>query len=310
LGGLYGRDVALLALAVANVSTASIWVRLAGGEGVHGFEAATWRLAISSAITLLAVLVGGGPSRLGYLLRLSRREALLVLVSGAGLAVHFDLWMLSLFYTSVAVSVTVVDSYPVILALVGKAFFGERYGVLHYAGSLLAFSGIALMSLQAGVGEKGLDFYGILLALGGMLGVALYFSVGKYFRSRGLSTDLYTAAVYSLAALASALMTLLVGEDLTGFTLMGWAYLSALALIPMLGGHTVLNYLLGRLSLLATTVPVLGEPVGATILAYLLLGEAISASTAAFMAVTLLGIGLVLLADARMRYKALKQRSP
>ncbi|MCE4612542.1 MAG: DMT family transporter [Desulfurococcales archaeon] len=295
-----GRDLLLLLLAVANVSTASMWVKLAGGEGVHGFEAATWRLAISSIITFL-VLVGRGKAGFADLKGLGRRGAALMLLSGVSLSLHFDLWMLSLFYTSVAVSVTVVDSYPVVLALVGRFLFGESYTFLHYLGSSLAFGGIVLMSFYTSR-DVALDLYGILLALGGMLGVALYFSIGKYFRSRGLPTDAYTATVYSVAALTSAVLTLLIGEDLRGFTMKGWAYLVALALIPMLGGHTVLNYLLGRLSLLATTVPVLGEPVGATILAYLVLGESVEPAIVVFMAVTLTGIGLVMVADS-LRHK-------
>jgi len=76
------------------------------------------------------------------------------------------------------------------------------------------------------------------------------------------------------------------------------------ALIPMLGGHTLINYVIGRLSLLATTVPILGEPVGATLLALLILGEPVSQEIAIFMALTLSGIAMVL------AWEELRKQSP
>lgn len=46
-----------------------------------------------------------------------------------------------------------------------------------------------------------------------------------------------------------------------------------IASIPMMMGHTVFNYLLGRYRAVTIAASTLGEPVGATLLAMLILGE-------------------------------------
>ncbi len=292
-------DYLVLAIAVLNISTASILVRLAG---VHGFVAATWRLALGALFTaaLLALLYAAGRHRRPVIP--GGRDLLLAAASGAALALHFDLWMVSLFHLSVALSVTVVDSYPAVLAAVGRLVFGERYTPRQLAGAFLAMAGVAGIAWYTGRGapapEGGDPALGFALALGGMLVVAAYFSIGRGLRERYTTLE-YTLPVYSVAALVSASLTYAVGERLTGYQAEVYAYLALLALLPMLGGHTLINYALGRLTLLAATVPVLGEPVGAAILAWLVLGEPVTLQEAALMAVTLAGIALVLAGEGR-----------
>ncbi|MEB3860813.1 MAG: DMT family transporter [Desulfurococcales archaeon] len=286
------RDYLILLLAVVNISFASILVRLLAGEGVHGFAAATWRLAISALLTLALLTLRGweGP-------RPGAKDLALMTVAGVGLALHFDLWMLSLAYTSVAVSVTIVDSYPALLAVAGRLLLGERYSPIQYLGAVVAMVGVVLLA-TGGRLDSPTGMLGPLLAFGGMIGVGVYFIVGKVLRAR-YSTLAYTGVVYTIAAVVSALLSLAIGVELWGYNARSWTLLILLALLPMMGGHTLLNYLLRRLSLLATTVPVLGEPVGATILAALLLGEAVGLETVLFMAVTLAGIGLTLAGEGR-----------
>jgi len=131
-----------------------------------------------------------------------------------------------------------------------------------------------------------------------MVTVSMYFILGKMLRAR-YSTLEYTAVVYTSAALTSIALTYTLGVEMLGFTAEAWIFLFLLALVPMLGGHTLVNYVIGRLSLLAATVPILGEPVGATILAYIVLGEPITANIVAFMFLTLSGIALVLVWERR-----------
>ncbi|BAA81553.2 conserved hypothetical protein [Aeropyrum pernix K1] len=307
LSGVSGWEYLVLALAVANVSTASILVRLAG---VHGFAAATWRLVLSTILTA-AILVAA------YAVKKHRKpvlpggvDLLLVAASGVALALHFDLWMASLFHMSVAMSVTVVDSYPAVLAIVGFRLFKEKYTPLQLLGAVIAMVGVAGIAFYSSRGASappgGDPIKGFLLAFAGMLAVAAYFSIGKGLRSK-YSTLEYTLPVYGFAAIVSLLLTtLVVRAPLTGYTAETYLYLILLALLPMLGGHTLINLLLRRLSLLAATVPILGEPVGAAALAWILLGEKVSTLEALLMVVVLAGIGLVLYEENRVK-KEIKQ---
>lgn len=298
---LHGRLVLylVLLLAVGNISTASVLVRLAG---VHGFAAATWRLALGAALTiaLLIALQRG----MGGLRRASPRDLALMSASGVALALHFGLWMMSLHHLSVAASVTIVDSYPAVLALVGRVIFGELYTNKQLAGAALAMAGVAALALHAsseGLAPPGGDpLYGSILSFLGMLAVASYFTIGKGLRGRYTTLE-YTAIVYATAALTAAGISAFWGIQLSGYKPETYLYLILLALLPMLGGHTLINYALGRLSLLAATVPVLGEPVGASILAWVILGEPLTPGEAALMAVTLGGIALVLIGEEEKR---------
>ncbi|NOZ30492.1 MAG: DMT family transporter [Crenarchaeota archaeon] len=283
----------LVVFAVINISTASILVRLAN---VQGFVAASWRLILSSILTILLLLA----SREKQSLHFEKRDLLLMTISGVALALHFGLWMVSLFHLTVAASVTIVDSYPAILALIGYYLLREKYNKWQLIGAgtaMLGVAGLAISSSQGGLAPPGGDpIIGSLLAFSGMIAVAVYFSIGKSMRTR-YGTLTYTSVVYSIAAIVSTTITYTLGYSLTGYTLETYMYLAGLALFPMLGGHTIINHVLKRLSLLAATVPVLGEPIGAAILAWIILAEPVTLKEAAWMAVTLTGISLVLLKE-------------
>jgi drug/metabolite transporter (DMT)-like permease len=106
-----------------------------------------------------------------------------------------------------------------------------------------------------------------------------------------------------MGAVTAIPLTMLAGINMVSLTPKAWMFIVLVTLIPMLGGHTLINYVIGRLSLLATTVPVLGEPVGATLLALLLLGEPVSQEVAIFMALTLSGILMVLVWEERRKFE-------
>ena len=66
----------------------------------------------------------------------------------------------------------------------------------------------------------------------------------------------------------------------------------ALALGPQLFGHSALNYALKHLPATVIAIAVLGEPIGSSILAWILFGEAIGPAKLAGMALLLAGIFL------------------
>ncbi|WP_048812750.1 DMT family transporter [Acidilobus saccharovorans] len=275
-------DYALMAVMAVSFSSAAILVVLSGAPGP---VAATWRLIISSAIVAILAWARGSISSL---LKLSRRDLMIALAGGLFLAMHFDLWMTSLRYISVAVSVTLVDSYPAVLIVVGLAFFKEKYRPLEVLGSAIAMVGVALLSLS----DPGDSFaIGVLLSLGGMAAMVLYLSVGKSMRTR-LDTFSYVTAIYAPAAAFSAAASLALGYNLLYYSVKTWLCFLGLALVPMMGGHTVMNYLIGRRNFIASTIAMMAEPVGSAVLAYLILGQSILFIQYVYMAVTLAGIGL------------------
>ena len=74
--------------------------------------------------------------------------------------------------------------------------------------------------------------------------------------------------VYGAAAAALGLAGLLSHTPLTGFARRDWAVFAALAAGPMLLGHTGINYALKHFRATTVNVAALGEPVGATLIAW------------------------------------------
>jgi drug/metabolite transporter (DMT)-like permease len=129
------------------------------------------------------------------------------------------------------------------------------------------------------------------LALLGALMACVYVLAGRVLR-RKLSLLAYVWPVYGVAAGVLLLGCALSGQSLVGYESRVYGLLLALALGPQLVGHTSVNWALRYLSPTFVTVAVLGEPLGAIILALLLLGERPTGLLVLGGAILLLGIAL------------------
>ncbi len=219
------------------------------------------------------------------------------IISGIALAAHFATWITSLYYTSVASSVVLVSSSPIFVALGARFILREPTRPQLFIGLVIALMGATLISLaDASSGRNSL--WGDMLAVAGAIAVSVYFLAGRILR-RQLDTTAYVAMSYSTAALVLLFSALLLQAPLTGFSHQIFGLFILIALIPQVIGHTSFNWALKHLSAPAVAVTTLGEPIGASILAYLLLGEKISGWAVAGGVTTLIGVGIVLLSESR-----------
>lgn len=228
-----------------------------------------------------------------------RRDLLALCAVGAVLAVHFAAWITSLDLTSVAASVVLVTLHPVFVAFVSKRLFGEGVGPLGWLGVLVALAGGVV--IVAGDLAAPRSLRGDALALLGALAAAIYFLSGRSYRKR-LSLLAYVMPVYASAALVLAALTFLpapYGGPVLGLPPGEHALFLALAIVPMILGHTVLNWALKYVTapIIATTI--VGEPVGSTILAVLILHQAPPATALVGGIVVLVGIAIVATVEAR-----------
>jgi drug/metabolite transporter (DMT)-like permease len=115
-------------------------------------------------------------------------------------------------------------------------------------------------------------FWGDLLALFGAFAAAGYVLIGRSLRAK-LALVPYVSLVYGAAAVILVGMAAASGEAMFGFSGKTYLMLALLALVPQLIGHSTFNWALGYLSAAYVAVTLLGEPIGSTILAYVLLGE-------------------------------------
>jgi len=279
---------ALLALAVLCISTGSIFVRLAGAPPL---AVAFYR--ISLAALLLAPFAAGGARRSWP--ALPPRPRALLMAAGVALGVHFATWIASLSLTSVAASVLLVNTTPLFTLFFSRAFLGETVAPAVLGATGLALGGAGLIA--AGDWAQGTNsLSGDLLALVGAMTLSLYHVIGRGLRG-ALPLDAYVLGVWSVAAATLALLCLAARVRLTGYPPRTFGLFLALAVIPTLVGHGLVNRSLRRLPAPVVGLFLLGEPVAATALAYVLLRETPGTWTLAGGAVVLAALAFLTLGE-------------
>jgi drug/metabolite transporter (DMT)-like permease len=274
-----------LLLAVVFVSFGAPLVRLAPAPPL---AIAFFRVGLASI--LLAPFALGGLRRSWP--SLDRRSRVSVVLSGIALALHFATWIASLSYTSIASSVLLVNTAPLFAIVLSRIFLGERTPAIVLLAMPLALGGAALIAFADWTGSPG-TLVGNLLALAGAATLAAYHVVGRGMRG-ALPLDAYVLAVWATAALALLALCLGFGVPLRGHSAQAWLAFLGLALVPTLGGHGLVNRSLRALAAPTVGLFLLGEPVGASILAWLLFGEVPARWTLAGGVLVLAALVLVL----------------
>jgi drug/metabolite transporter (DMT)-like permease len=285
---------AVLAVGVLAVSSASILVRYAQAAGMAELGIAAYRLLFAALLlTPFAVRPGVRALRsFGF------ADRIRIGAAGVCLAIHFAAWICSLAYTSVASSMALVSSHPLWIAIAVYVVFGERLGNLALSGIVLTVAGAAaiLWSDQtAGLGSAPL--LGNALAILGAVSVAAYILLARALRD-AIGMLAYIWIVYGIAALALMLGAAGSGALTANVSVLGLAFVLAMAIGPQLVGHTSINYAARHLTPTLVSVAILGEPVLSAALAWALLGEDVAPLQLCGFAATLCGILLCAL-DAR-----------
>lgn len=286
---LSGRHVLALGMGVLAISFAAPLIRLAEAPAL---TIAAVRLALA-APPMFALALATGGQRQWRVLR--RGEWLLLALSAAALAAHFAFWVASLQRTSVVASVALVTMQPLFVAIGGWAFLGERPRRGTLVGIAVATAGALLLVLPH-AGDRG-TLEGDAFALVGGVMSGCYLLAGRGARRR-LSTAAYTGAVYPATAVLLLGALVISDTPLIGYPREAYVAMALLALVPQLVGHNALNWALGSLPAAVVAITILGEPIGAAIIAVPLLDEMPRAIEVAGGAVVLLGVYLAL-RDAR-----------
>ena len=129
------------------------------------------------------------------------------------------------------------------------------------------------------------------MAVGGAIMAAGYLLSGRRVRQE-VPLSGYALMTYGTATIFLLIVCLAMGQPLGGFSLPDYVWLILLSLGPQLIGHTSLNWALEYLQASVVSIVTLGEPIGATILAYIIFGEALTLTKAVGGAIILVGIYL------------------
>lgn len=263
------RPYLTLLTGVLAVSFAAVFIRLADAPPL---VIAAYRLTIAAIVLLPFTSVKAFKS----LKRLSRRDILLIILASVSLALHFGLWITSLSYTSIASSVVLVTSHPAFVAVISYFLWHERLNKITIGGIVVALFGVIVIN-YGGFTFGSQAFLGNLLALLAGFVVAAYLIIGGQLGTR-IDILSYLTLIYSGAAVVVLAAVFIMGYSLFGYSSDTYIMLVLLALVPQLIGHSAFNLAVRLVPVTLVSISILGEPVGATLLGWLILGETVTAS--------------------------------
>jgi drug/metabolite transporter (DMT)-like permease len=271
----------VLTFGIFAVSTASILIRFAQNEA-PSLVIAAYRLRLATLILSPFAV----KRSIVEVRELTRKQTMALILSGIFLAVHFASWITSLEYTSVTSSVVLVTTTPLWVAILSPLILGERSRKEVWIGLTFAMLGGVIVALRdiCHFGPNGFacepipgavtgrGVIGNFLALFGAFMAAGYMIVGRQLRPR-FSLISYTFIVYGIAAVFLCLFVLIGGYSFVGYSRLTCLWFLLLGIVPQIFGHSSFNWALKYLPAAFVSLALLGEPVGTTILAVLLLRE-------------------------------------
>jgi drug/metabolite transporter (DMT)-like permease len=231
--GVPRSTFAILFLSVAAMSWAAPLIRFTDAPPL---VISFWRLAFSLPLIAVLLITRG---ELGALARMRVRD-----------------WIVAL-----------VATQPVWVALFGMVALREAPAPRQWVGIGIAVTGAAVI----GWGDRGGGadpLLGDMLALTGAIFVAAYYVIGRRLR-QGIGLWPYVAVVYGFATLTLFVALLVSGDPIVEtYARRDWLVFLGLAVGPMMIGHTGQNWALRYLPAYTVNLTLLGEPVGATLIAW------------------------------------------
>ncbi|QCR33432.1 DMT family transporter [Lysinibacillus sp. SGAir0095] len=275
----------LLTISIIAISFAAIFVKWSEAPST---VISMYRMFLA-CILLLPIII----MKRKEFVKLTKKEWLFLFVAGVFLALHFALWFESLKLTTVASSTIILSLQPIIALIGGYFLFKERTNVL----TLLTI-GISMIGVvMVGWGDFALNsksvIIGDILSFLSVIAVVGYLLIGQN-NVKKISHWIYSFCVFFFAAISLAIYNLLAGIPIGGYDTREWGIFLLLAIFPTIA-HVIYNYLLNYVNTTTVSMSILGEPIGATILAIILLGERVIALQIIGGLIVLLGVFLFLM---------------
>ncbi|MBN3526900.1 DMT family transporter [Paenibacillus apiarius] len=232
---------------------------------------------------------------------IQRRDWFRLMMSGFFLGLHFLLWMESLRHTTVASSTALLTLEPILVMAGSFWLFKQRTTTRAIFGVAVSLFGVILIG-WGDLKMSGQALYGDLLSVLGTIAVVAHMLLGQDLRQR-VSSYAYNFTVFLVAGACLAAYNLSAGYAMTGYGAQEWVLFSAMAIIPTVLGHMLFNWLLKYMNATSISMAVLGEPVGASILAWVLLGEAMNPLQMAACLLLIFGVWLFLVNDRKAPHR-------
>lgn len=287
------KVVTLLIIAVIAISFAAIFVKLS--------------LAPASIISMYRMIFATiliAPFVLKYkneFKQLSKKDWISLSVAGLFLAMHFAFWFTSLEMTTVASSTLILALQPIVAMIAAFLFYKETVGFPTVVATVISFIGILIVSWGDFSIEDLTTLAGNLLSLLCVFAIVAYLMIGQRAIKK-LTHWIYSFIVFGFAAVFLIIYNLLTEDNLIHYSSSEWILFILLAIFPSIA-HVIFNYLLTMVNPTTVSISVLLEPIGASLLAVIILGEHLTLVQVIGGTVVLIGVYLYLFQNRMKRYK-------
>lgn len=230
--------------------------------------------------------------------RIRNRDWFFLCFSGLFLSMHFVLWFESLKLTTVASSTIILALQPIVSLVGGFLLYKERS-----TASAMLTMGIAIIGvMMIGWGDFDLSTKAILgdvCSFLSVIAVVGYLLIGQSTVKK-VSHWIYSFSVFLFAGIFLVIFNLITHVPVSGYPGKEWGIFLLLAIVPSIG-HVINNWLLNYVNATTISMSILGEPVGATTLAFFLLGETLVKWQIAGGLLVLIGVFFFLIQQQQQR---------
>lgn len=247
---------------------------------VDGLTVAFYRLWFGSALTVVILVAARH--------RLTMREFALSVPAGAVFGVNMVLGFTAIKITTVANATLIGALQPALVLLVAGPLFGERVGRWEIGWTAVSIAGVGILIAGATTSPEwsplgdGLALLGVFLFTG-------YFLASKRIRE-SVATVAYMAGVHIAAAVVVTPVVLVRGLPVSALSSGDWARIVTVVFTSGVGAHMLVNWAHPYVKVSISSVAVLLTPVVASMGAWVILDESLSALQLLGGAVTLSAI--------------------
>ena len=253
----------ILILALISVSSTSLIVRVL--PSVPALTMAFWRMLIASAL-LWSYSFFKKPKPL------NKKSFGRVAIAGFFLGLHFACFFWGVRNTSIANATLLGNTSPVFTVVLTFLIYKSISKKVFFS-LLMALAGVVLIQ-KSEININSTTFIGNMVSLVSGLCIAIVYMVAKNIRKEN-DTIAYGRSLFFFSAITIGLVCFFANVSLFSFETKDLPWFLFLGFVPSILGHNSLNYALKFLSPTAIASIPLGEPIIASFLGWVLLGELI-----------------------------------
>jgi len=255
----------LLLISVIAISFAAIFVKWSDAPAT---VLSMYRMYLACVLLLPMVYINRN-----QFLKLSKKNWFLLFIAGVFLALHFALWFGSLKLTTVASSTIILSLQPIFALFGGFLIYKERTHISTILAIGISIVGVVMVGwADFGHSNKSV-IIGDILSFLSVIAIVGYLLIGQNNVKR-ISHWVYSFCVFLFAAISLNIYNLFSDLPIIGYDSKEWEIFILLAIFPTIA-HVIYNFLLNTVNTTTISMSILGEPIGATFLAVIILGESI-----------------------------------